>query len=445
LPSLSSSTDVPLLDLDVVIIGGGIQGLWLLADLLDKGYQAILLERMRPGFGQTGHSHVFLHEGHMFASGRKEQHQDIVEHVGFVREANLLWKAALKDGRLANLKPLKNNFYIGWMNVGKAETFQEACRRANIPCEEVTTHPSEFGDLPMIETFYKSEGICLESRALLEELLNHGNLHKHVGYCKEISVEIYDSGRFQLSVTCSSEGPLKVRAGALVLSAGAGNEKLVNRLFANSHIQMDPNATRQQTVKTFMLVIRDLNGSLKPAAGMFQEFGGIFMVSRQDSQGRTVLLIGDKHRELVPYPGEMTAFDAATWFQGMKMELEKLLPLLINNANDYEWGIYEGIKAEPWTISDKFKEGGALPRIYCVHKHPDTPIWLTWPTLLTFAPKVASDIVGELDVFMKSRQPASSSTDWSLWENFCMSLTPVEDRWKTIHLLGWDDFKRCFT
>ena len=50
LPSSSAET----LDVDVVIMGGGIQGLWLLAELVDAGYQAILLERMQPGFGQTG-------------------------------------------------------------------------------------------------------------------------------------------------------------------------------------------------------------------------------------------------------------------------------------------------------------------------------------------------------------------------------------------------------
>lgn len=440
---LSSSTNVPSIDIDVVIIGGGIQGLWLLGDLLDKGYQAILLERRRPGFGQTGHSHVFLHEGHMFASGPKEMRQEIVKNAELVREANLLWMSALEDGRLANLKQLKTSFYVGWTNQERAFTFYAACGLANIPCERVTNRPSEFGRLPMIKTFYKSEGICLEAKVLLDHLLDHDALRKRVSYCTEISVETYDSGGFGLAVNSGSKA-LQVRAGSIVLSAGAGNEKLVNCLFTKTDIRLDATATRQQTVKTFMLVIRDLNGLLKPAAGMFQEFGGIFIVSRQDSQRRTVLLIGDKQRELMPFPGEITAFDATTWFHRLKTPLEDLLPEIVKNADDYEWGIYEGIKAEPWTMSDKLRDGGALPRGYYVHKHLHAPVWLTWPTLLTFAPMVASHIVQEVDAVMKTKAPAWLLTDWGLWESFCVSLTAIEDRWKTTQLLCWKDFERCF-
>jgi hypothetical protein len=320
-------------------------------------------------------------------------------------ESNRLWKAALETGRLANLSQLKSDFYIGWIDPQRALEFRENCRRANIPCQEVINPPTELGRLAEMEKFYKSEGICLESKLLLEHLLGYSDVRQRIGYCNLVSFEEYKSGRFNLTAKCASDKSLQIRASALVLSAGAGNEKLINHVLAKTsrHISLD--ATRQQTVKTFMLVIRDLKGSLKPVAGMFFDFGGIFIASRQDAQGRTVLLIADRQRELVSCPGEITALDAATWFRRMKIHLEQLLKTIIGNASDYEWGIYEATKAELWTRSKWFPDGGALPGSFSKNKHPNVPLWVTWPTLLTFAPKVASLIAEEM---METVPPATS-------------------------------------
>ena len=41
------------MQLDVVIFGGGIAGLWALDELTDRGYRAALLEAGKLGQGQT--------------------------------------------------------------------------------------------------------------------------------------------------------------------------------------------------------------------------------------------------------------------------------------------------------------------------------------------------------------------------------------------------------
>lgn len=51
---------------DVLILGGGITGLWLLNELHRKGYSALLLERRELGGEQTCHSHVYLHQGYLY-------------------------------------------------------------------------------------------------------------------------------------------------------------------------------------------------------------------------------------------------------------------------------------------------------------------------------------------------------------------------------------------
>src|SRR5437667_9548275 len=52
---------------DVVIVGGGIAGLWLLNRLRQAGYSAILLESNTIGGGQTSRSQGIIHGGIKFA------------------------------------------------------------------------------------------------------------------------------------------------------------------------------------------------------------------------------------------------------------------------------------------------------------------------------------------------------------------------------------------
>src|SRR5947209_4526696 len=121
---------------DILVLGSGIQGLWLLADLVDSGYQAIALERLRPGCGQTGHSHVFLHRGHMHASMRTgaETVDAARDRMQVFRDAHERWMKDLSSGRLRSANPLRSPFYIGWKAQTRADLFRLACQSARIDC-----------------------------------------------------------------------------------------------------------------------------------------------------------------------------------------------------------------------------------------------------------------------------------------------------------------------
>src|SRR5215472_6399952 len=65
-PNAPPSPLVATVHPDVLILGGGGVGLWLLNDLHRQGYSALLLERRELGGEQTNHSHVYLHQGHLY-------------------------------------------------------------------------------------------------------------------------------------------------------------------------------------------------------------------------------------------------------------------------------------------------------------------------------------------------------------------------------------------
>ena len=56
-------------DLDAIIIGGGIAGLWLLNRLTSDGYGCVLLEADELGCGQTLASQGMIHGGIKYALG----------------------------------------------------------------------------------------------------------------------------------------------------------------------------------------------------------------------------------------------------------------------------------------------------------------------------------------------------------------------------------------
>lgn len=97
--------------LDVLIIGGGVAGLWLLDDLRRAGYHAMLVEKTALGSGQTVASQGILHGGLKHAlSGR------LGAHVDALKEMPDRWRTCLAGLRLPDLSGVRRraNFCYCW-------------------------------------------------------------------------------------------------------------------------------------------------------------------------------------------------------------------------------------------------------------------------------------------------------------------------------------------
>lgn len=81
--------DIPTrVDVDAVIIGGGIAGMWTLARLRAEGYNAILLEDEALGAGQTRYAQGIIHGGTKYAlTGKLTASSEAVSNMP------LIWRA----------------------------------------------------------------------------------------------------------------------------------------------------------------------------------------------------------------------------------------------------------------------------------------------------------------------------------------------------------------
>lgn len=93
---MTSHTEMPL---DLLIIGGGIAGLWLLDEARRAGFNVLLVESQALGSGQTMASQGILHGGFKHAlTGR------ISSHVDALNEMPSIWRQCLAGTREPDLR-----------------------------------------------------------------------------------------------------------------------------------------------------------------------------------------------------------------------------------------------------------------------------------------------------------------------------------------------------
>src|SRR5262245_28682495 len=104
----------PVVPCDVVIIGGGPQGLWLLELLKDKKYSCLLLERQSAGAGQSAHAEWFMHRGHVLKSN-----YPFLSDLPWSAQA---WEHRIKDkGLQSHISPAQT--YVAFMNADPDKRF----------------------------------------------------------------------------------------------------------------------------------------------------------------------------------------------------------------------------------------------------------------------------------------------------------------------------------
>ncbi len=373
---------------DIVIIGGGIAGLWLLNRLVATGYDAVLLDNAALGSGQTMQSQGMIHGGMKYAlrgavTGASEA----------IASMPARWRACLEGEGEVDLRgetPLSRQYYL-WPTGATGSNLAAflgskllAGRVRRLQADEMPA----FFQQRIPKALYQLNELVLDVPALVRRLAQahqarihrvdwQGNCHWQGG--------VNDA---TLALTPTADSPdLCLKARRFVLAAGQGNAGLLRDLaLTQPAMQLRPLhmlMVKHRHPHPLYLHCVEAGHGATPA---------MTITSHRHRDGDYIWYLGGSIAEQgVGQPPEVRQQEAAqrlrTWFPWL--DLDKA-----------QWQSLEVARAEP------AQADGGRPDHPFVASHGN--IMVTWPVKLTLAPALADDVLSSLAA--AGIKPASAPT-----------------------------------
>ena len=356
------------LSTDVLIVGGGIAGLWLNARLRRLGFASLLVERNSLGGEQSLKSQGIIHGGAKYAlhgalTGASEAIADMprrwrealaghgeldLSGVRVLSEAHYLWSPGTLAGNLSS-------FFASKAVRGRVDPV----KGAQLPA--ALQHPAFKGKV------YRLAELVVDVPSLIERLaeLNADSLLAG----SEI-LPLNENGKL---VGLHVDGHA-IRAQRIVLCAGRGNAQLLE--------QLDLQQPAQQLRPLHMVMVKSpaltplyahcLGGGSKPR---------LTVTSHPSSDGQWVWYLGGDLAE-----AEGVARDEKAQIEAARNELTQLLPWL--DLSEARWACLRVSRAEP--------AQSTLVRPDNAFLSEQDSLLVGWPTKLALAPDFAERVLASL-------------------------------------------------
>ena len=356
---------------DIVIFGGGIAGLWLLGQLREAGYAAILLESSALGGVQTIASQGIIHGGTKYALTGK-----LTDSTRAIGEMPRIWRDCLA-GRgaldLSRVQLLSEHQYL-WSSENFLSRmtgfFASKAMQSRMTAVASDERSEPFNDPRFRGSLYRLEEPVLDVASLISELVRQYGDHCYQLDADGVTFELLAGGETRIRVS----GPDQIiEARRVVLAAGSGNASLLGKLERKSpQMQLRP---------LHMVMARGDLPSLYAHCLGVGATPRVTITSYPAPDGQTVWYIGGQLAEAGVQLGERELIETA------RKELTEVLPWLDLSA--VEWSGLRVDRAEPKTT------GGGRPDS-CFLESQDGVI-TAWPTKLAFAPRLADALLAELN------------------------------------------------
>ncbi len=368
------------MNVDVLIVGGGIAGLWLLAELRAQQVDALLVTD-ELGKGQTIASQGIIHGGTKYALTGK-----LTGAAMAIGEMPGIWRAALNgEGPvdLSNVNILADSQLL-WTSggIGSRMTgfFASKAMKSRMDAVPYSEYPELFRHPDFHGGLYRLDEPVLDVPSLL------GCLQEQLADAL-IQVDIQRSGlqqagnsyRYHATLTDGTE--LEIAAGQIVLTAGAGNEALLASSALNQQAGM-----MQRRPLQMVLLRGDLPMLYAHALGMSDKPRAT-VTSHKDATGKTIWYIGGQPAE------QGVGKPVADVIAATRTELQGLLP----------WVNFDGLEWATWHVdrAEGLQEGGSRPDQPMVHHIHN--LLVAWPTKLAFAPMLTRSLQSALSVAKSGR------------------------------------------
>lgn len=375
-------TDVPV---DVLIIGGGIAGLWTLARLQAAGYNTVLLEADKLGAGQTRYAQGIIHGGTKYAltgkltasseavAGMPSRWRDCYEGRGELdlSEANLLSDAHYLWSTTSMTSKISGFFASKVMRNRSAELDERS-----LP--SLFQHPSFKGRV------YRLDEPVFDTLSVIRALAS-----PRIGSILPIDADsLSPDGKGALRVTSVTGSGYRFKYQKVILMAGAGNEQLLS-LFGLQQPTMQRRPLRMVVMRGQLsdrVYAHCLGASVNPR---------ITITSHYDRDGEIVWYMGGQLAE------EGVDKDDEQLISETKKELRELIPWL--DLSGKAFAVLDIDRAE---IK---KKGSKRPDSYTIEAITDG--FVAWPTKLALSPALADDLLGRLEGL--TPLPVTALPSWS--------------------------------
>lgn len=354
---------------DVLIVGGGVAGLWLNARLRRLGYSTLLVERGALGGGQSGKSQGIIHGGAKYAL-----HGALTGSSEAIADMPRRWRDALRgsgDIDLTGVRVLSEAHYL-WSPGGLAgkltSFFASKAMRGRVDQVKGRDLPPALDHPDFKGRVYRLSELVLDIPSLIARLAELGEGTITAG--ERISPLTDKDGLMGLTVDGRD-----IHARRVVLSAGSGNEALLAELG-----QQQP---AMQKRPLHMVLVKA--PSLKPLFAHCLGSGPkprMTITSHPADDGQLVWYLGGELAE-----AEGVARDEQAQIRHAQQELAALVPWI--DLTDARWATLRIDRAEP-VQSNLIRPDNAFLA-------EDGRLLVGWPTKLALSPDFADRVVAALE------------------------------------------------
>lgn len=358
------------LQTDIVIVGGGIAGLWLNARLRKLGYNSLLVEQHSLGGEQSVKSQGIIHGGTKYAlhgalTGSSEAIADMPER----------WRRAIAgEGEidLTGVRVLSNAHYLwspGSIAGNLTSFFASKAMRGRVDAVKGAELPPALQDKKFKGKVYRLSELVLDVPSVIQKLagLAQGALLK-----AQTIKPLYNQQQQLIGITADD---YLIQAQRVIFCAGQGTQALLNN-FAQTQPQ-------QQLRPLHMILVKGAN--LKPIYAHCLGAGTkprITITTHPAADGQWVWYLGGNLAE-----AEGVARNEAEQIRAAQKELADLIPWL--DQSQLSWRTLRVDRAEPAQSGLVRPDNAFLAQ--------QGKLLVTWPTKLALSPDLADRVINTLN------------------------------------------------
>ncbi len=347
---------------DIVIIGGGIAGLFILNHLRKQGYQAILLEKNALGFGQTIASQGIIHGGIKYALSGEVSNSSL--HIS---DMPRVWQACLQGQGgldLSAVKLLSPHYYLCSQQKITQRVTQFFAQKA-LCSDSDALNPADYPEFFQTKQFSglltRVHECVLDVPSLINALAQ--NMLPFIFKVSDCLLQ-KDKGEYAVIITNESNESLMLNASQIILTAGEGNHQLF------------PAAPMQTRPLHMVMLAADNLPAIFVHCVTLSTNPVLTITSHMTHTGKPIWYLGGQIAEEGIHRDKASQINAA----------QALI------TQQFPWFTPQNPRWETLSINRAEGEnGGKRPESIMIARQDN--VIMAWPTKLTFAPLLAEKII----------------------------------------------------